>query len=54
MDLFGGVHRWGAKKAPLHKISQINPTMMKLGTVAPYPKRIQKIYKSRETPLEFY
>ena len=29
------------------------PTMMKRGTVIPYPKKIQKIYESRETPLDF-
>ena len=29
------------------------PTMMKLGTVIPYLNKIQKIYKSRDTPLEF-
>ena len=29
------------------------PTMMKLGTVIPYLKKIQKIYESRDTPLEF-
>ena len=28
-------------------------TMMKLGTVKPYLKKIQKLYKSRDTPLEF-
>ena len=24
-----------------------------LGIVIPYPKRIQKVYESRDTPLEF-
>ena len=40
-------------KAPLFKICHTYPTMMKLGTVIPYPKKIQKIYESRDIPLEF-
>ena len=27
--------------------------MMKLGTVIPYPKKIEKLYESRDTSLEF-
>ena len=42
----------GGKKAPALK-SVIHPTMMKLGTVIPYLEKIQKIYESRDTPLEF-
>ena len=34
------------------KIGHICPIMMKLGTVIPYPKKTQKIYESRDTPLE--
>ena len=34
--------RGGGKKAPLPKICHIYPTMMKLGTVIPYLKKIQK------------
>ena len=30
-----------------------NPTKMKLGTVIPYLRKIQNIYKSCDTPLEF-
>ena len=41
----------GAGKAPLPKICHTYPTMMKLGTVIPYLKKIQKIYESRDTPL---
>ena len=41
------------KKALLLKICHTYPTMMKLGTVIPYLKKIQKIYKSCNTPLEF-
>ena len=52
--LFRGCSRMGgAKKAPLPKICHTYPTMMKLDTVIPYPKKIQKIYESRDTPLEF-
>ena len=41
----------GGKFAPLTKICQLYPTVMKLGTVIPYLKKIQKIYQSRCTPL---
>ena len=44
--------RWG-KKAPLPKIFHTYPTMMKIGTVIPYLKKIQKIYELRDTPPEF-
>ena len=56
MDFFGAAHGGGrgAKTSPLLKICHIYPTMMKLGTVIPYPKKIQKIYESRVTHLEFY
>ena len=43
----------GAKSPPLPKISQTNPTMMKLGTIIPYLKKIQNIYESRETSPRF-
>ena len=41
----------GGQKSPnnCHTYS----TMMKLGTVIPYLKEIQNIYKSSDTPLEF-
>ena len=42
-----------AKRLPLAKICHTYPTMMQLGTVIPYLKKIQKIYESRHTPLEF-
>ena len=57
IGFFGAVHRGGGgppKKAPLPKICQTYPTMMKFGTVTPYPKKIKKIYESRDTPFEFY
>ena len=55
MGFFGAAHGWGAeaKRPTLLKICHTYPTTMKLGTVIPYPKKIQKIYESRDTPLEF-
>ena len=56
MGFFGAAHGWGAVKAPLPKICHTYPTVMKLGTVIPYPKKIQKKKKkneSYETPFEF-
>ena len=35
------------------KICHTYPAMMKLGTVIPYLKKIQKIYESRDTPSNF-
>ena len=52
MSLFGAATDGGGTKIPLPKICHIYPTMMKLGTVIPYLKNIQKIYKSCETPLK--
>ena len=50
MDRRGGAD----KKAPLTEICHTYPTTtMKLGRVVPYPRKIKKIYKSRDTPLEF-
>ena len=48
MGLFVATHGWGAQP-PLHKICHTNPTVMKFGTVIPYPMKIQKIYKSHDT-----
>ena len=53
MNILGAAHGWGDQKAPNHKICQTYPTMMQLGTVIPYVKKIQKIYQSRDTPPEF-
>ena len=53
MALFGAAHGWGRKKATHPKIYHTNPIMMKLGTVIPYPKKIQKIYEPRDTLFEF-
>ena len=43
----------GALLAPLPKIRHAYLTMLKLGTVIPYLRKIQKMYKSRDTSLEF-
>ena len=43
----------GGKRVTLPEICHTHPTMMKLGTVIPYQKKIQKIYESRDTPLDF-
>ena len=41
------------KGSPLSKICHRYPKMTKLGTVIPYLKKIQKIYESRDTSIEF-
>ena len=53
--LFRGCSRMGGSLfgSPLFKICHTYPTMMKLGTVIPYPKKIQKLYESRDITLEF-
>ena len=54
MGIFGAAHEWGGgKKAPLPKICHVYPTMMKLGTVIPYLKKIQEKYESRDTRSDF-
>ena len=50
MSFFGAAH---GQKGALPKICYIYPTMMKLGTVIPYLKKILKIYESRDVPLYF-
>ena len=50
---FGAAYGRGGTKRPPSLKSVTHPTMMKLGTVISYLKKIQKIYKSRDTPLEF-
>ena len=54
MGFFRAAHGWGGgggKKDPpsLHKIYHTYPIMIKLGTVIPYLKKIQKIYESHDT-----
>ena len=55
MGFSGAAYGWGkgGRKAHLPKICHTYPTMMKLGTVTPYLKKIQKIYEPRDTFLEF-
>ena len=52
---FGTVEGLGKPKAPtsLYKICHTYPTMIKLGAVTPFLKKFQKIYESRDTPLDF-
>ena len=53
---FRGCSRMGVTRIPPcpSKICHTYPTMMKLGTVIPYLKKIPKIYESRDTPPKFY
>ena len=52
MGLLGAAHGWrGGSKKPRPKVCHTYPKMMKLGTVIPYRKKIQKIYELRDTPL---
>ena len=52
MGLFGTTHGWGrGQKELLPKICHTYPTMMKLGTVIPYPKKIQKYMNHVTHPL---
>ena len=57
MSIFGTAHGCGGggegKKVSPPKICHTYPTMMKLGTVIPHLKKIQKIYESPDTPSEF-
>ena len=57
MGIFGAAHGWvkggGAFWPLLPKICDTYPTMMKLGTVILYLRKILKIYKSRHTSFEF-
>ena len=45
--------RGGANRPHFPKVCHTYPTMIKLGTLTPYPKKIQKIYESLDTLLEF-
>ena len=49
---FRGCSGMEGKKAPLPKIGYTNATRIKVGTVIPYIKNIQKIYEPRDIPLE--
>ena len=53
MDRFGAAHERKEEYPFLSKICHTYRTMMKIGTVIPYLKKIQRIYESRDTPLDF-
>ena len=56
MGFFGTAHGWEGgrgQKGPPSLKSVTHPTIIKLGTVIPYLKKIQKLYESLDTPLEF-
>ena len=55
MGFFGAAHgSWGVPFwSLLLKICHTYLAMMKLGTVMPYLRKIQKMYKSRDTSLDF-
>ena len=50
---FWSCSRMGGDPPPLPKICHVYPIMTKLSTVISYLKQIQKIYESRDTPLEW-
>ena len=53
MGLFGAAHGWGVEgqKDPVPKICHTYPTIMKLGTLIPYLKKIQKYVNHVTHPL---
>ena len=53
VGLLGAAHGWKAKVPHFSKISHTYPATMKLGTVIPYLRKTQKIYRSPNTPFEF-
>ena len=53
LGLSGVAHGLWCKNACLPKICHTYPTMIKLSTVIPYLKKIQNIYKSRDTSIKF-
>ena len=54
MSFLGAAQGWGwGQKGPPSLKSVTYPTVMKRDTVIPYPKKIQKIYESRDRALEF-
>ena len=59
MGIFGAAHGCGGEgrgaksPPPLRKICHTHPTMMKLGTLIPYLKKIQRLYESCDTLPEF-
>ena len=51
---FRGCSRLCEQKVPFHKVCHSYPPLIKLGTVIPYIKKIQKTYRSRETLSYFW
>ena len=54
MVFFGAAHGWGAKKVPPPSLKSVTHIIQWWNlAVIPYLKKIQKLYESRDTPLEF-
>ena len=59
IGLIGAAHKWGGLKMPspilptTSKIFHSYLTMMELGTVISYLKKIQKSYEACDKPLEY-
>ena len=54
MGIFGAAHGCGGgQKGPFPKISHTYPAIMKLGTVIPYLKKIQKYMNHVTQPLKY-
>ena len=53
LEAYVGRRGWEGKKTLHSQKSVTHPTMKKHGIVIPYLKKIQKIHKSRDTPLEY-
>ena len=55
MGIFGAAPGWGGpKRFPVLKSVRHNITLIKLVTLIPDLKKIQKVYESRDTSLEFW
>ena len=52
MGFFGAAHRWGGGGSPSLK-SVTDIIVMKLDTDIPYLNKLQKVYESRDTYLQF-
>ena len=52
MGLFRAADGW-RRGIPFTKVCHIYPTIMKLATVIPYLKKIEKIYESHDTSPKF-
>ena len=54
MGFFGAAHGWRGGGLFGHTYRHTYPTIMKLGTVMPYLRKIQRMYKSHDTFLDSY